>query len=1046
MKTTPSKPLLVLNASAGSGKTYNLVRNYLRLLLSDRKDKAEMGQIIAMTFTNKASLEMKTRIVSDLNKLANGGESTAKYAQDIADFCHSTPTEIRKNARLALKKMLHQYDEFNVLTIDKFNLKLIRSFSRDLNLPEHFEVVLDEQLILEKAVDELLNTIDAKEKNRIYQLAINYAKSNLAEEDKWNVKTALLKSAEILKNEQSFGILKSLTEKEFTAADLSHWKLEFNELMRNLRSLQQEASAALVESGLTQNDFYGKSTTFNRYLKMCTAEGAFSDIAKNLAYTDTYVLNIEKTAEKTSETAILSCMNRLMEFWETNKSNIHLLSIKIHQFYLLSILRELALSMESIREKEGVIRISEFNKLVAQLVKEEEAPFIYERLGTRFNHFFLDEFQDTSRLQWTNLIPLVHESLGQNQFNFIVGDPKQSIYRFKNGVAEQFVALPRIYNPENDPQIERKSAYFEQMGTVEGLEDNWRSSKNIVQFNNQLFTHIQSTLPPSGQAHYNQIVQNPKGKEDGLIVFKLNELKDEDQKESLKFLENAVNECIADGYNPGDICILAKKKSECNDFANYLKTLGFSVISSDSLMVSSDLTVQQILLFLKWRSNPNEMQYAMQFAEMKFRLNQHESGYAKYALCFDKIQTTRGERSIFQPKLFFEVAGFDAQLLEIGYQNLFSLIQSYLRSEGIDELKNAYVHQLLDIAYQFDLNQGPDLMAFLEYFKNRGKDTNVQLPENKHSIKVMTAHKSKGLEFPIVILPSVHLDSTSKNKKTRIVAAGDHFIETNLSKLDEELDFIAPLKRQEDEAEIMDGINLLYVAFTRPVDRLYFFAGKKSSEKIRPKLVDFLKQEYPEFVTDLSIEGRIGSKPIPDLHENANASTFTAKSLQSFLWFPDISLQSKEEESQHALNKQKRLGKQFHTMMENSTSLSAALIALESGIQKGKIDFALKAELTQYAHQLFQDPHYVEMINSGEQLDERTLALDEKIRLRPDKIIRSENRTIVIDFKTGEQKPEHLKQVSDYAFALNAIGYSGIEGYLYYVGGIGLQQVQLGIL
>jgi ATP-dependent exoDNAse (exonuclease V) beta subunit len=896
MQTATTKPLLVLNASAGSGKTYNLVRNYLRLLLSEGDQKAELGEIIAMTFTNKASLEMKTRIVSDLSKLAHGNADSASYLQDIADFCQSTPTKIRNNARVVLKKMLHQYEDFNVLTIDKFNLKLIRSFSRDLNLPEHFEVVLDEQMILEKAVDELLNTIDAKEKNRIYQLAINYAKSNLEEEDKWNVKTALLKSAEILKNEQSFGILKALTAAEFTTADLDLWKLQLKQLLTTLVEAQKTAWIAFEKSGLETIQYTNKNNTESRIVKMANAKTNFPNLADAFEWPKSFIPNLTKTAEKYNQPELLEKVIVLTNFWTDHKDELHLLFIKTQQFYLLSILRELALSMESIREKEGVIRISEFNKLVAELVKEEEAPFIYERLGTRFNHFFLDEFQDTSRLQWTNLIPLIHESLSHGHFNFIVGDPKQSIYRFKNGVAEQFVALPRIYNPENDAVLEEKSDYFEEMGDVEGLKDNWRSSKNIVTFNNQLFTHIQSTLPLSGQAHYNQIIQHPKGKAEGLIVYQLENLVDENNLKCLQFLENAVNECMEDGYHPGDICILSKRKKECNNYANFLKSKGFSIVSSDSLLVDSDLTVQQIISFLKWRTNPQELQYAMHFAELRFRRLHPTNSYANYALCFESIQTDRGEKSVFRPSRFFEISGFDPNLLEVGYQNLYALIQLYLRSEGIDELKNAYVHQLLDMAFQFDLNHGPDLLAFLSYYKERGKEINVQLPENKNSIKIMTSHKSKGLEFPVVIIPSIQFESSSNMKKNQIVATDDHFMETNLSKMDANLDFIAPLKEMEEEAIVMDGINLLYVAFTRPIDRLYFFGAKnKKTDKIRTSLFQFLAAEMPENKTENGIVGRIGQKPIRTEEKDSQTSLFKASSLQCFLWFPYISIQSKEE-------------------------------------------------------------------------------------------------------------------------------------------------------
>lgn len=1035
-----------MNASAGSGKTYNLVRNYLRLLLSEGDEKAELGQIIAMTFTNKAALEMKTRIVSDLNKLANAKPEHQTYLKDMASYIGLPEQHIQQNARVVLKKMLHQYEDFNVLTIDKFNLKLIRSFSRDLNLPEQFEVVLDEQLILEKAIDELLNTIDEKEQNRLYQLAINYAKSNLEEEDRWNIKKALLNSASILTNEQSFAIVKQLTEAEFTEEDLKIWKLELKTLLTKLSLLQRDVQISLDASGLSENDFVYKKETFNRLKAMCFTHGNFSDLNDAFTWSNRFVSSIEKTGENTGQQELVRQSERLMFFWGENKTTLLTLELKTKQFYLLSVLRELALSMENIRQKEAVIRISEFNQLVAELVRDEEAPFIYERLGTRFGHFFLDEFQDTSRLQWTNLVPLVHESLGQNQFNFIVGDPKQSIYRFKNGVAEQFVVLPRIYNPEGDANLEMKSDFFEAQGKVVGLEENWRSAKEIVRFNNAFFTQLLEKLPEEGKSHYNQITQEPRGKDNGLLVFHL-EKKDADKPENaLIHLTDWVAECLQDGYSPGDICILAKRKKECNLFANHLKKQGYSVVSSDSLLVNSDLNVQLVQSFLKWRSNPSEMQYAMHFAEMRFRLQHLETAFELYECCFEVIEIEGKTRRVFSPSHFFEKSGFDPSLLEVGYQNLYSLIQLFLRSEKMDELQNAYLHQLLDIAFQFDLANGPDLLNFLNYYETKGKDTNVQLPENRNSIKIMTAHKSKGLEFPVVIIPSLNFDSTSPHKNPRLVAAQGHFIETKFTKAEAQLAEIAPLKEQEDAATVMDGVNLLYVAFTRPVDRLYLYGAESKSSKLMKDIHSILAQLYPETVTEHStIEGRIGKSPEIEHSKVAESNNFIAHGFGDFLWFPEISLQSNEEEERSALNKQKRLGKQFHSLMENGNDEASALTALQIGIQKGTVEVGLKDELAELIREVFSQTTVVSLLQSGIHLDERTLALDEKTRLRPDKIVVSTDTTVVIDFKTGEQKPEHLKQVSDYAFALNEIGYPRIEGYLYYAGGAGLVKVNLGM-
>lgn len=1046
MQSSSHKPLLVLNASAGSGKTFNLVRNYLRLLLIEGEDKAELGQIIAMTFTNKAALEMKSRIVTDLNKLANGGEQHARFRKELAEYIGLEEEKIKQNAKIVLKKMLHQYENFNVLTIDKFNLRLIRSFCRDLNLPEQFEIAMDDSLVLEKAVDELLGTIDEKEKSRLYDLAINFAKSNLDEENRWNIKAALLDSAAILNNERFFETVKKMTLTEFSEADLKHWKIQLKTLLLEASELQRNLIITKDAFEVSESDLAGKSNFTKPIKKYTEAKGNTAALLETFSFTPTFLKYVHQNENNFGPHPFFSALNKLIDFWNQHQTEILELELKTKQFYLLSVLKELALSMDTIREKEAIIRISEFNRLVSDLVKDEDAPFIYERLGSRFGHFFLDEFQDTSRLQWLNLIPLVHESLSNGRFNFVVGDPKQSIYRFKNGVAEQFVALPRIYNPEKNDSLELKSDFFHEMGTVEGLEDNWRSAKNIVQFNNTLFEALKADLPLSGKEHYNQIHQNPKGKDGGYIEITIDAKNEEIADKDLEHLTTWVNSCLEDGYQPADICILSRIKRDCNRYANHLKSNGFSVVSSDSLLVDSDATVQLIINFLKWRSNPNELQYAMLFAERFFEYQQVPNSYELYAQCFETKLIEGKEKRFFSIERFTAQTHFDSSLLYIGYQNLYSLIQLFLRSMKIDELQNAYVHQLLDLAFQFDHSNGPDLINFLSHYSKKGKDTNVQLPENKDSIQIMTAHKSKGLEFPIVIIPSLSFSSSSSQRNKQLIEINGHFIETKLTNKDALLEEVSHKQSEEKDAETMDAYNLLYVALTRPVDRLYLYDNQGSRpSQVQKELLKTFTTLFPTGVKDLNFHTCIGEKPIIQFEKESSISAFKAKALDDFLWFPEISLQSNEEAELSALNKQQRLGKQFHLLMENSRDFEEAQKECNAGIRKGIIEIELKEELLTLAQQAFENSDLIQLLQLGSHLDERTIALDEKTRLRPDKIVVGENRTVVIDFKTGEENNKHHQQVNAYCFALQSMKYQNIEGYLYYAGGKGLVAVNRGL-
>lgn len=1043
MNPETKSALLVLNASAGSGKTYNLVRNYLVLLLKEAAGKADPGQIVAMTFTNKAAYEMKTRIIRDLNKLSNPAELQSAYVLEIAGLVAQKPEELQQNARQVLRKMLHRYEDFNVLTIDKFNLRLIRSFSRDLNLPEQFDIVIDEQMILEKAVDELLSTIDKSSENRIYKLAINFARTNLDEETKWDVKKALIESAKVLTDERSYQVIRQLVAKEFSQADYDLWRLQLKEHYTEIARWQRDIELALQQSGLQTKDFHQGAKTFVKLQKMITATGTSTLLQEAFSDSETafYYNNLLRTQEKTGESEPGATIFRFWEFWKPLFPKLFELELKIKQFYLLSILRELAIFMEQIREKDAVIRVSEFNKLVSELVRDEEAPFIYERLGNRFRHFFLDEFQDTSRLQWMNLVPLVHESLSHGQFNLIVGDPKQSIYRFKNGVAEQFVTLPGIYNPEKDPGIALKSEFFEQMGTLEGLNENWRSAQEIVRFNNQFFRTLISHMPESGANYYDHVEQSPRGKDGGYIEFELIEKDDDAPELVLDNLLKWVQSALTDGYDPGDICILAKRKAECNTYANHLKNNGLQVVSADSLLVESDQYVQLVIAYCRLRNNPHHAQLFMRFAEIFLRLFNPAHAFETYQRCFEAQPETGKER--FSPALFYRESSFEESDLRAGFQDIFSLIQHFLRRYKIDELQNAYVHQLLDIAAQFDLHNGPDLAGFLTFYDNAGHKTNVQLPENRDSVKVMTAHKSKGLEFPVVIIPSLRFDVKNPKGRSYLFASSDHFIQSSLSKNDANLPEIEPFYLAEKDAEVMDNMNLLYVAFTRPVDRLYFM-GVLGKEPLQKQIFATLSALYPDFTEGNTIRGHVGTAPPVTPTDTHADQAMHAVSLNDFLWFPDISIMSEEEQEDNELNRQRRFGKQFHAIMEYSFSAEDARNAVQRGLLKGSIDATFSDELIRQSEWLFANETYLSLLEGGTQLDEQTLLLDKRTRLRPDKIILHHDRTVVIDFKTGERKPEHRTQVAQYAFALELMHYPEVEGWLYYVQENELVRVILG--
>lgn len=1041
-----NKPLLILNASAGSGKTYNLVRNYLRLLLKDSPEKSEMSQILAMTFTNKASIEMKNRIIQDLDKLAFGEtESTQKFREETAAFIGIQPEHIRKNARTVLKQLLHQYEDFNVLTIDKFNLRLIRSFARDLELPENFEIVIDDDLVLDRAIDLLLSHVDAREKNRIYKLTLRYARENLEEENSWDIKKALKNSSRQLTNERFFKTVKALTENDFKDETLEKWKAQYEHERLMFLDQLQHFRQLFHDQHLEAGNFSNKSTTYNQVVKALQTPVTKRFRITDFSITPATVSHLEKTVDKGLEQTFSAPFLSFLAHFEKNKARWTVEELKIQQFHFLSILRELALIMEDIRNQESLIRVSEFNQLVASLVQNEEAPFIYERLGSRYKHFFLDEFQDTSRLQWMNLIPLVHNSLAQNEFNFIVGDPKQSIYRFKNGVAEQFVALPGIYNPENDPQTQERSSFFEAMGRVNSLDENWRSAQEIVAFNNQLFTELRPNFPDFGKGHYSHIEQIPRGKKGGLVsielldIVKNNEETPEDFE--LDLLLKWVRKSIAEGYNPADICVLGRRKRECNAYALHLRKHGYEVVSSDSLMVNSNETVQLAIQYLQWKADPENIQGQMKFAHAYAAYFFPEESFHLYRNSFLPVQENGKMRQQFSFEAFLKQTAFPQELMQTTYQNIYSLLTVFFRVLKINTLENAYLYQLLDIAYRFDNTFGPELLEFLDYYERYASGTNVVLTETNNSIQIMTAHKSKGLEFPVVLIPSVEFMSARMSDTEHLFEDEDGFFQSKLVQKHKHITAVGQKIEEEEGHAYMDAMNLLYVAFTRAADALYIGGRCKDKLFTKPLFQTLSRMEGARIENDVFLKLERGTLPEREQDRSKTLDPYTSSNLQDFLWFPDISLQASHFEDAHELEDARQIGKLFHAVMENATNPEEAQDSFDILKRKGKLPAHFEEPLLDYVQKAFDNIHFKRILASGKHLNEQTILASEWETFRPDKIICSEEHTIVLDFKTGEPKAKDQQQVQTYVALLQELNMPAVEGYLYYVNGKGLEKV-----
>lgn len=1039
--------LIVLNASAGSGKTYNLVITYLRLILDNKDNEHVFSEVMAMTFTNKAAFEMKDRIISYLHNISNLYDLEKGKFEKTESICRELATQLKidipslvKNAEKSLKSILHHYEDFNVVTIDKFNLRLIRSFSKELNISGDFKIVLNEEEVLDNVVENLLDSLDNHAQIQLTNLVLNYSKEKLNEEQSWNFQKDLKLFSLILTNEKYFSQIDDLMKLNFSNDDYKSLKIKVQDLEQSVKS---EAKILFEQFDLLDFDrLPGKSRSRSAIDKLIS--DSIFDYAQEDGsfFTTSMIENLQKENPK-GDIFPFHLVKKAIDFnlrFTSVSEEFLVYKTALKHFHNLALLKFISSELARVKEKEHIIRISEFNTLISQLIQDEYAPFIYERLGTKYKHFLLDEFQDTSRLQWMNLVPLVYESLSNRFDNLIVGDAKQSIYRFKNGVAEQFVALPKIYNPENNTEIAFKSNYFENEGVKRVLENNFRSYKNIVQFNNLFYKQIAKNLTEEQKEFYNDVYQIPRGSDGGYIEIHSEKLESKEEINVISNLLSWVDAIILDGYYPGDICILGNTKLECNAWAIALSQK-YQVVSDDSLTVQSDDFVKLSVSYLQWYLAQESDLEAKRFIELYFECFS-ENPDCTFESLFNNIEKEKGNIEFFNKSRFIFFYFKSNALLFPRFENLYSLIQTFYRIIGIDEINNPYIHHFVDLLYQFDLNMGSDIVGFLKEYENKSKSSSIQIPENRDAIKIMTGHKSKGLEFPVVILPNMNFSLDSKRTKL-LVEQDKQFFYVPISK-NSKIKNIREASDLELSNIFLDKLNLSYVMTTRPVERLYignYFVEEKN-------FGGFFDESLRQIASELGfkVENNLfvfGEKNIKSNEEkNTQNNQFIPLHLNDRLWFPKITLINEMTNEEFELSEAQRFGNQLHLLLSNINSISEVEETIVKFSKENLIEIEFEKKLKLNLVSIFENHKYKKLLEKSIAVFSEQKIISSNFEAKvPDKIIYKKDEIIVVDFKTGLPNKKHVKQVAEYVDVLSQMESKPIKGYLFYTSNLELLQV-----
>jgi ATP-dependent exoDNAse (exonuclease V) beta subunit len=873
--------LQIYKASAGSGKTFRLTVEYLKIALDN---PLNYRNILAVTFTNKATTEMKYRVVHELFRLAQG-EQTA-YLNVLKDEMDLPDEDLVNRAQKCLKGILHDYSRLSISTIDSFFQRVIKAFSREMGINTAWQIDLDDEQILDEAVDQLLLSID--EDWVLLEWLKQFAREKIQEGSGWNLKGEILRLGREIYNEAFKELNQTLYDKLNDKLFIRSYRTDLQQIIarfeHRLKQIGREGLRIIEEAGLTIADFkYGTSGAANSFNKMLKAELTIGP--RLLAAIDDISGLCKKPASKELEATAVKIQPLLAEavnYYQKHIREYYTARLIVDQLYTLGILVDLQEMVRKVTHEKGVVLISDSGSMLKQIIADSETPFVYEKTGVYYRHFMIDEFQDTSGLQWNNFKPLMGNSLAENNLGMVVGDVKQAIYRWRNGDWNLLASQVAGAFPAN--------GFSEQQ-----LLKNWRSAGQVIRFNNRVFQlvptilmqHFINELNEAGHDQlisgeeigqiYSQSVQEvgqESGDQDGYIrmrFLKSKKKKKEDEIDEDEDKENEIQQVILcdlieqikriqeAGAPANEIAILVRRKDEAKLVADKLLAekvkmedpWNFNVLSSESLYVKNADSVSFILSLLSllidhadhlalartnffyyskieprlsamgkmpnFRPATNQEQLSMDFREP----------YVPELACqFESFQEEGNSLYSFLTSDYFTGTLGTCNLQEA----IFKICEIFRLFELKDEL--AYLQAFIDQVNAFMQNRNTDLSAFLSWWEEQGQNKTIAVSEDLDAIRIQTIHKAKGLEYNYVFIPFCDWSLNISGKHAPILwcrPEKEPFNRLELVPVRYAGNMRESLFSQEYFTEKMnnyiDNLNLLYVAFTRARQALFTWSS-----------------------------------------------------------------------------------------------------------------------------------------------------------------------------------------------------------------------------
>lgn len=1020
------KNFKIYTASAGAGKTYALVKEYLiKCFLSN--EKFPFSKILAITFTNKASAEMKARVLQKLRLFSRGKDED--FLKEISDETKISKKILQKKSRTLLFSILHNYSNFWIGTIDKFTYQVARSFSKELGISLNAELELDQEKTTDKSIDILLSKVGL-DKDLTNSL-VKYIQHKTDDGKSWQIELEIKNIAKNINKEHSNLFLEDLRKLNFQQfQDIKKSLASIIELFNNeVTRYAKNANENLISLAINPDSF-SRSCLPNYYKKIIESNLLVKNdfeikktlnqrLKKEKPFYPKKISDNQKKIINDNEEKIFNDFNLLQEYIERNKS-LYFLAILINKnIYSLAILKKLVLEKKRYKNNNNIVELSEFNRKINRIVKHEPIPFLYEKIGERFNHFLIDEFQDTSKLQWENLTPLILNSIANtNESCSVFGDGKQSIYRWRNSNVNQFLHLA---------SSEKRTIEENSKGTINkqiiNLKFNWRSDYNIVTFNNNLFkTCVNLAQGPIAKRLYKKSFQEippTRKKTKGWVrveYLKKDNWIEENLYKTLKTVKD-----LKKDYQLKDIAIIVRKNTHANLIAKHLSYNNIDVISPESLLLINNKKVNVIIDALRLSINQDNQiskNNILSYFTIYYNLNLTKESLAPI------------EQSLKKQKI-------DLNFEQISKLPVFESVNKIITAFKWSDSDDSYLQSLCETIHLFQTKNSVSIVDFLSWWDENYLKQTIKIPEEINAIKILTIHKAKGLEFPIVIFPFANWEINKEpNSPKNWISLNDEFppLPTaliNMEKTVEETNYKSIFSEYKNNVEL-DNLNLLYVTLTRAINALYVFTSNKNENNLNKYFNHYLStiNAFNKDETSYSLGKKSAINASSDKENIENITHFT-----STMWWKSLKIACSFENDWDvtSIDESSNWGLVVHKALELLNEKNSINSVVEKLICNQILPKKNASKIKTWLKSTIEIKEVKKYFFNPNTFAEKEILLKDGSSFRPDRVLIKENNAYILDFKTGKKHHSHFNQLDNYERVINQMGYDVKEKAILYL-------------